>query len=477
MFQSPTFRSRTVIVIAVTLTFFLAAHLLFGDSLSSRLEEVPENRPSLQDDNHRDNVPAQHDNSDPPCLSLPRAENAVVIMRTGATEVQDKLPIHFNTTFKCYTDLIIFSDYEETFQGHLVHDVLANVDKKIKAENDDFEIYRRLQKEGHAGLQPEELSGTESFEGGKGGKKENPGWRLDKWKFLPMMKETLKLRPDMDWYIFVETDTYVVWSNMLQWLKELDPSEPLYYGSENQIGPDIYAHGGSAFVMSRSAVQKAADAYTEKEERWNEWTARHWAGDCVLGKLLLEEGVRLTWSWPMFQGGNPEKMDFAELKGREKRLWCAPALSYHHFNPEEMLRIWNFEQNWIRSRLTLAASENRQPWQTNSNGNGEDILHHRDVFKSFILPNITTSWQEWDNKSPDMIMAGKEDFDACYQLCEQSPECLQFSVGPPGCAISTREVMLGERSEGMKSYWVMDRIERWMENLDECDGVEGWPVP
>lgn len=459
-------------MIAIALTFFVVAHLFLKDSLYSRWNRTSQ-APSAEHDISR--LPVEHENREFPCRNLPSVDNAVVIMRTGATEIADKLPIHFETTFRCYNDLIIFSNYAETFLGHPVHDVLVNVDSKAKAENEDFEIYRRLQKSGRSALLPDELSGSQSFEGSKGGKKENPGWRLDKWKFLPMMRETLALRPDKDWYIFVETDTYVVWSNLIQWLKQLDPSKTVYYGSENQIGPDIYAHGGSAFVMSRSAVQAAADAYTgtEKEERWNDWTAIHWAGDCVLGKALLEQGVRLTWSWPMFQGGHPEKMDYTEMKGKDKKLWCAPALSYHHFAPEEMRRMWEFEQEWIKSRIDAAATEGRQTWQQR----GGDVLHHREVFKQLVLPNITAPRQDWDNKSPDLVMAGKNDLEACRQLCEQSPDCFQFSVGPPGCSISTREVMLGEQREGHQSYWLMERIEKWVDILDKCDGFEDWTVP
>lgn len=409
-----------------------------------------------------------------PCQRVPYADNVVVIVRTGATEFRDKLPIHFNTTFRCYKDYIIFSDYEEVIDGHQVHDVLRSVHDGLKQSNPDFEIYQRVKQYGRQALHEDELSGGTSFEGSKMGKKDNPGWRLDKWKFLPMMAETLKLRPDSNWYVFVETDTYIVFSNLLQWLQQLDPFKTLYYGSENQISDDIFAHGGSGFVMSKSAVQKAADIYKAKEDEWHQWTDKHWAGDCVLGKALFEAGVPLTWAWPMLQGGQPEKMNFNEEKPVRRKLWCRPAISYHHFSPSEMERMWQFEQRWILSRIDQAMEEGRDTlWKDFS-----DVLEHRDVFKQFVWPNITTERSDWNNMSPNRIPeVGISTYDLCRAACEVNTECLQFSFSIASrCAIATKEVILGQSQEGVLSGWMTDRIERWAETLDHCGGFDGWLV-
>lgn len=399
-----------------------------------------------------------------------------MIMRTGATEIQDKLPVHFNTTFKCYDDLIIFSDYEETFNGRPVHDVLRHMDPEIKQRNEDFELYVRLANHGRESLHTDELSGKASFEGSKSGKNDNAGWRLDKWKFLPMMVETIRLRPDKKFYIFVESDSYIVWSNLLRWLEKIDPNEPMYAGSEVQIGPDLFAHGGSVFMMTQPAVRKGAEIYQKDEEAWNAWTAQHWAGDCVLGKALHDAGVDLTWAWPMFQGGQPEKMDFTEEKGWSKQLWCTPALSYHHFAPSEMQRIWDFEQDWIKSRAKLSESGDGKKgswfWPDYS-----DVLHHRDVFKAYIWPNLTDETPEWNNLSPDRVPESEgKTFEECRELCEFNAECLQFNLSHDGCWISTKDVMLGQPWGDVRSGWMVQRIEAWMGRLDDCLGRDGWSV-
>ena len=410
-----------------------------------------------------------------PCQKLSGADEVVVVMRTGATEIQDKLPAHFNTTFRCYKDFIIFSDYEETFEGHPVHDVLAPINQGIKVNNPDFGLYVRLQQYGRKALLEDELSGTASSEGSKSGKGDNPGWRLDKWKFLPMMNETLRLRPNKKWYVFVESDSYLVWSNILQYLERQDPSRELYAGSEVQIGPDQFAHGGSVFVMSRPTIELAARYYAEHEDELNTWTAGHWAGDCVLGKTLRDAGIPLTWSWPMFQGGHPEKMDFSEKKGDKLRLWCTPANSYHHFSPTELHRMWHFEQIWIQSQQDNRTSKALWPFGEDCN----NILEHRDVFKNFVWSNIAQRKNSWSNLSPTMVQntAGST-FEGCRTLCETSEGCLQFASSRLGCSISDSAVMLGEPASDVTSGWMLNRIQRWIDDLDEddCAGFEGWPI-
>ena len=460
--------SRAVAIIAAVVLICLGGQLLYSRPAVPKWSVSPE-EPVVEE-----LVTAEDESKYLPCQKIPGAEDVVVIMRTGATEIEDKLPVHFDTTFRCYRDLIIFSDYAETFHEHEVHDVLANMDPRWTQSSQDFEIYLRLQQFGRDGLKPDELSGKASFEGSKSGKGDNPGWKLDKWKFLPMMNETLKLQPEKKWYVFLESDSYVVWSNLLQWLRQLDPSKPLYYGSENQIGDDVFAHGGSVFVMSKPAVQRGAEAYRDREDELHLFTDWHWAGDCILGKTLLESGVPLTWSWPMFQGGQPEKMDFTEKKGDKKKLWCAPALSYHHFSPSEMKRMWQFEQSWIRSRQKQAKEINRGSlWRDRS-----DILEHRRVFRELVLPNITSPSSEWNNLSPTLVAdTGGQTFEGCQELCEGNRDCLQFSlINPSGCAMSTNEVMLGQRWRDYRSGWMMDRVEKWMKDLDKCSGTNGWTV-
>jgi len=120
-----------------------------------------------------------------------------VLLRTGSTELQDKLPVHLSTTLRCYPNYIIFSDLQERFLGETVIDALEDVDAEYKEQHEDFELYRRLQKDGRAALTPSELSGPVSRpQSDSTGKAANVGWKLDKWKLLPIMRKTLQKSPD-----------------------------------------------------------------------------------------------------------------------------------------------------------------------------------------------------------------------------------------------------------------------------------------
>lgn len=402
----------------------------------------------------------------PPCQSLAGTDGIVVVMRTGATEIKHKLPVHFNTTFACYPDTLIFSDYAEDFDGHQVYDALEDVNEGVKQSNMDFEHYRRIQRLGREGLDDDELHG-ESWESGAVGKNENPGWRLDKWKFLPMIVRTLELRPEARWYVFVEPDSYVVWSNMVQWLHTQDPEKASYYGSEVQIGQDIFAHGGSAFVMSRPAMTLGAEVYQNNRNEWHERTANHWAGDCILGTALKMAGVPLTWSWPMFQGGIPTEMNWAEKKA-DKRLWCTPALSYHHFEASDIRRMWDFEQRHIQA---LKKSGTR-PWYRRK----DTVLHHRDVFNDYILPNVTAARSDWTNMSPDAVenSAGMT-IEECQAVCEVKSACLQFSMDAVACSTSD-QVKLGQPAKDVQSGWNVEGINKWASSLGSCPTKGGWTV-
>jgi len=388
-------------------------------------------------------------------------------MRTGATEIKDKLPVHFNTTFRCYPDKLIFSDYEETFQGHQVHDVLVDVDEGLKQTNDDFQHYQHLQRLGREGLQADELHG-ESWESGPTGKNDNPGWRLDKWKFLPMIVQTLKLRPEKKWYIFVEPDSYIVWSNMVQWLEKLDPNQELYYGSEVQIGDDIFAHGGTGFVMSKSAMEKGAEIYINNPDEWHERTAGHWAGDCILGTALTKAGVDLTWSWPMFQGGNPSDLRWSETKA-ERRLWCEPAMSFHHFSSYEIQAMWGFEQQRIQRMLTNEGTKSF--WRTK-----DSILHYHEMFREYVMPNITAERNRWSNLSPDVVFDSKRiSLSDCRAHCEARDNCVQYNLGPLGCSLST-EFKMGQLRFDVSSGWITERVNALVEDMGTCTGQSKWTV-
>ena len=289
------------------------------------------------------------------CSKLPLANDILVVMKTGSTELQHKLPIHFNTTLRCYPNYAIYSDVAEEFHGHQILDSLEDVDPEIKASHDDFALYRRLQQQsGRASREQFELSGPSSKPPDASGKTENPGWKLDKWKFLPLMRKTLRDHPEKHWYIFVETDTFLFWETLLAYLAVLDWKKPYYIGGQTWIGDVEFAHGGSGYLVSRPALERVVKQYEDNQHEWETFTDNHWAGDCVLGKAFKDAGIPLTPAWPIFQGDDIGNMNY----GHSQRPWCQPTVSYHHLDASAIEALWKYGQNWasmqtVRCRLSV----------------------------------------------------------------------------------------------------------------------------
>lgn len=391
------------------------------------------------------------------CADLEGAEDVVFIIKTGATEVDEKIPVHFNTTLRCFPNYLIFSDYGEDYEGHTIYDALGEIVDHIRLDNDDFELWRRLHDKGRTGLAANELSINDHADpNGGGGNPDNGGWRLDKFKNIPMVNYTIHRFPDAKWFIYTDADTYIVWSNLLKWVKQMNPKKLSYLGSPAMIDDQVFGHGGSGYIISNALMKKAADVYNEKQQKWDDYAASHWAGDCVLATLLEDIGGPLTWSYPVIQGGDPMVMDFWET-GYDRRLWCYPVVSYHHIKPSTVASLWHLEQEWLAN-------------------NTDRDMHHSDVYKLWFMPQLSQERQGWDNLAEDeMTEYDIKDAWECRDHCQANSTCMQWTFKDDMCKTydSTR---LGRESEGMQAGWMIDRIHEKIEELDDCDEGE-WILP
>jgi hypothetical protein len=296
-------------------------------------------------------TPVLDENGEPApfCPPLPGIEDVLVVMKTGVTESREKVPIHFNTTLRCVPNFVIYSDFEEEIEGVKIHDVLRDMDSSAK-KNPDFDFYHRILKYGRKGLEQQDFADEANSALGK---PNNPGWKLDKWKFLPMAQEALRHKPNAKWFVFIEADTYISWPTVLAWLARFDHTKPHYLGTETQIADVIFAHGGSGFVLSNPALQRASDEYTTREVELNQYTDHHWAGDCVLGKVLSDAGVNLHFTWPIIQNSNIGELDEFTIDFYRKP-WCFIAVSLHHLSPTDIENLWKFEQKRWRDVSELS---------------------------------------------------------------------------------------------------------------------------
>lgn len=273
-----------------------------------------------------------------PCAHLPSSEDILVILKTGATEIHRKLPMHFSTTFRCIRHYAIYSDMAEEIDGHPVYDALDEVDEEIKRTNPDFELYHQAQEYRAKGKAVAELFEREGTY--------QKAWNLDKWKFLPLMDKALKMRPRSKWYVFIEADTSMVWSNLLEWLAKFNPEEPLYIGGQSYMGSVEFAHGGTGFIVSNPALRMVTEKRASNLQEWDQLTAERNAGDSILAEAFKAVNISLTRSWPVLQGETPYTLDYTE------HHWCFPVVSYHHMPSSWIKLMWNFEQSWISTTVS-----------------------------------------------------------------------------------------------------------------------------
>ncbi|KAI8632291.1 glycosyltransferase family 31 protein [Xylariaceae sp. FL1651] len=434
------------------------------------------------------------------CPQSPLLNDVFVVLRTGATEALEKLPVHFKTVLTCVPNFIIYSDMDEIVDGHKIHDVLDEVNETIKSTAPEFQLYNHLRSRGREGLDYQTMFGS-----GPSGATENPGWKLDKWKFLPMVDRALQQRPKAKWFVFVESDTYMIWANMLEYLQHFDSSKPHYIGKHMYSSGVLFGHGGSGFALSKPAMQKVTKFWREHKAELDQATNKGWAGDLILGKTLKDVGVDMFWAYPHLQGDSLTAIDWAVEK-LGKQAWCYAATTFHHMSPEEITTLWQFEQTWHRRNPTGAP------------------LRFRDIFNNLIRHRLRAERTGWDNMSIgteyseerlEKLSQNDKDnlalielhahvsFDMCQATCEGQPKCIQFSYVAGKCSIS-EELRLGHAaetqcleysnaagkcvktasatgkdtagSEGdnvVRSGWIMDRIPGYVQWLDGlCDGVE-----
>jgi hypothetical protein len=278
------------------------------------------------------------------CLNAPGAGRVMIVLKTGASEIYEKLPTHLITLFRCTHHYLIFSDLPQTYADYQIHDALATVSDTYKNDHEDFKFYRKLQKYHREGQDVAKLKGDK-------------GWNLDKWKFLPMMHESYRLAsPDVDWFVYIEADTSVSWTNLLQFLGRMDPTKPLYLGAQNVVGPTTFAHGGSGYIISRAAAKKIEDrrnkiGVKKYDDRWELSTSLSCCGDEVAARALIEVDVELTPSWPRIQGERVHTLDWT------KGHWCTPAITWHHVTPAQLDSMWRFQNEWVKKNVSLL-----RPW-------------------------------------------------------------------------------------------------------------------
>lgn len=286
-----------------------------------------------------DHVAKEFDFATDPCRDFPDTDGILLVMKTGSTEVFDKLPTQLMTNLQCLPDLLIFSDREQQLGKWHIYDALEGVSDAVKAHFTDFDLYRA-----QAECPLDQKTCLKTFRGQLG----RAAWSLDKYKFLHILRRTWEMRPNQPWYLFGEADTYFIWPNLVHWLRNRSPvadplAEPAYIGSGAMLAGIPFAHGGSGYLLSGALVRDLVGADTESAKTlpnvYDIKARGHCCGDQMLAKAILERlGIKLQHAHPMFNGEKPTTFPYGHTH------WCDPVLSMHHMEPEEVSALWQYEQ-------------------------------------------------------------------------------------------------------------------------------------
>ncbi|CAL3967947.1 unnamed protein product [Diplocarpon coronariae] len=382
------------------------------------------------------------------CDGLTGSDRVVVTLKTGATEAVKKVPTILNTSLRCAPHVYVFSDLPQKIGQTELYDSLDTVSESVMNENSDFDLYRKQLELRDPEKIMEELSELRD--------PREPGysaaWTLDKYKIMHLIEKAWSLKPDMDFYLHVEADSYVIWPSLITWIQRLDPSKKFYMGSAALINDVPFGHGGSGYLMSREAMRSFVVDHNGTAAKWDPRLSNECCGDYTLALALKEYDMPVMNAWPTFNGETQYTIPFGEDH------WCQPLVTLHHISPAEAEELASFE----------AKREKRS-----------SPLLYAELFKDLMLSKIPAEAADWDNISNDGTVPDVDSEDACFTACQYIPNCLQARYDGTICLIGTDHVSIGRKLTGWKSTWNKTRIEAWAKSQKQCGEpefpFEKWP--
>ena len=276
------------------------------------------------------------------------ASEILIVCKTGATALWKRIPMHLSTTLsrtELTPNIIFYSDAPDKVLGHTVHDCLANSSEALKASA-DFDLYRRIPqaREGNLYLEGAGMEGDFYIPG---------GWRLDKYKFVPLIAHAAKeyRNRNIKWFVYMEDDNYYFWNNLYKYLATFNPSTPFLIGSPAaRLGED-FAHGGSGFAISAGAMEKTFWKDEDIPRKWEDYAKERCCGDQVLSHVMLEMGV------PRYKGEEDGWFGLQSLPdyriGFGDWNWCSPLMNVHKIHQADLSRLDGFEREFVRVNVSL----------------------------------------------------------------------------------------------------------------------------
>lgn len=271
------------------------------------------------------------------------SDDVLLILKTGATVLWKRLPIHMSTTLSPErinpNNTVIYSEVEAQIGNRSVIDILSQFPQTVK-DSSDFELYRAIRDWENTNFYIEHTGLPGDDDGPPG------GWRLDKYKFLPLIEHAGTNWPKAKWYLYTEDDTYMFLPNVLRYLSAYDYRESHWLGGLGEKLGTTFAHGGSGFALSRAAWEQSFGKGGDLVKKYQSFVDDACCGDYALGKVLNDFGVKFgenhgdeKGSWG-FNGLPHWKIEFSQDN------WCKPVLTWHHAHNRDIARYHALEKSW-----------------------------------------------------------------------------------------------------------------------------------
>ncbi|KAJ4366733.1 hypothetical protein N0V95_000062 [Ascochyta clinopodiicola] len=346
------------------------------------------------------------------CQNFPKdlLSEVQVVLKVAAGETAVN-KAHLNTVTSCITNLIIVGEAEERLGDRQVIDILAELPKSYEVNNLDFQAYINHKKAHSEGETIQESQRS---------------FKLDRFKYLPMVDRAYTSKPNAKWYVFLESDVYFFWDTLFRLLSQLDPTEPHYLGAPHKGSEGRwFAYGGAGIVMSNGLMKQLIPAKTPGSTevprenrlsvRFESWVKEEARGDAVLSYAIQNAtGHRMEALDPTFT--SDELRRITTYRDR----WCVPLLSLHQLSPDQMEDLWK----WERTR-----PYNLKPFTYSS------LLSYT---HSFLAQGPSREW--WDNLSEAPVPNDRpahRNAGMCGSECHNDPNCLQWSFSQTVCRHSS----------------------------------------
>lgn len=382
--------------------------------------------------------PRQYDDEELPQSQRPKApslaphavdsDQLVVSVKTTASDAWAALPpLLLLTHAKYHDNLLLMGDLHMDLGAFHVHDVLDRYSADFVAANDELQRYRRQLEFALTSTDFRKLKAHELHE-----EKEILA-RLDKYKVLRMLERAWETRPARRWYAFVEPDSYLVRSNLLSWLGQFDPAEPVFFANPPFAAwSSPFAMGGSTFILSeasmRALIVDRPDVIPHFDSRLTDHNSAYGVLTAVLS-TALSLGPNKT--WPGISGFNPATIPYGP------GLWCEQIMAMQSMPTELASEVWRLERDreeyqhlkepllfadiWIRFMQPENLDDPREDWDNLSSG--PEYGQWNILFDSVEHGSHHHRHSDAGGKAHD----GEESWQACRDSCNESSLCVQWS--------------------------------------------------